>query len=61
MHMKKVMKYVGMNRIILQIKLNTIHRKYKESAHMCLIDHPICQPSLDISPIWIRIIAKWEN
>jgi hypothetical protein len=24
---------------------------------MSLVDHPICQPSLDISPIWTPIIA----
>jgi hypothetical protein len=24
---------------------------------MSLVDHPISQPSLDISPIWIPIIA----
>jgi hypothetical protein len=29
-----------------------LHRKHKESAHMCVVHHPISQPSLDISPIW---------
>jgi hypothetical protein len=29
----------------------------KESSHMCLIEHPISQPSLDISPNWTPIIA----
>jgi hypothetical protein len=33
------------------------HEKYKESTHMPPIDHPISQPSLDISPIWTLIIA----
>jgi hypothetical protein len=33
------------------------YRKYKESAHMYLVAHPISQPSLDISPIWTPIIA----
>jgi hypothetical protein len=42
---------------VLQIELNTTYRKHKESAHMSLVDHPISQPSLDISPIWIRVIA----
>jgi hypothetical protein len=48
--------------------------KYKESAHISLLDHPISQPSLDISPIWPAVITaevkklqprpvqtKWEN
>jgi hypothetical protein len=49
MHTKKV----------LQIETNTTYRKYKESAHMSLLDHPISQPSLDISPIWTpEIIAE---
>jgi predicted GIY-YIG superfamily endonuclease len=48
---------------VLQIEPNTTYtyRKYKESAHMSLIDHPISQPSLDISPIWTPIIAKSRN
>jgi hypothetical protein len=33
------------------------YRKYKESAHVSLLDHPISQPSLDISPIWTPISA----
>jgi hypothetical protein len=41
----------------LQIEPNTTYRKYSESAHMSLIDRPISQPSLDISPIWTPIIA----
>jgi hypothetical protein len=40
---------------VLQIKPNTTYRKYKESAHMSLVDHSISQPSLDISPIWTPI------
>lgn len=35
----------------LQIALNISCRKYKESAHMALLDYPINQPSLDISAI----------
>jgi hypothetical protein len=42
---------------VLQIEPNTTYRKYKEPAHMSLIDHPISQLSLDISPIWTPIIA----
>jgi hypothetical protein len=42
---------------VLQIEPNTTYRKYKESAHMSLVDHPISQPSLDISPIWAPFIA----
>jgi hypothetical protein len=42
---------------VLQIEPSTTYRKYKESAHMSLIGHPISQPSLDISPIWAPIIA----
>jgi hypothetical protein len=36
---------------------NTTYRKHKESAHMSLIDHPLFQPSLDISPIWTPFIT----
>jgi hypothetical protein len=39
---------------VLQIEPNTTNRKYKESAHMSLLDHPISQPSVDISPIRTR-------
>jgi hypothetical protein len=42
---------------VLQIEPSTTYRKYKESAHMSLVDHLISQPSLYISPIWIPIIA----
>jgi predicted GIY-YIG superfamily endonuclease len=41
----------------LQIEPNITYRKHKESAHMSLLDHPICQPSLDISPIWTPVIT----
>jgi hypothetical protein len=41
---------------VLQIEPNTTYRKYNESAHMSLVDHPISQPSLDISPIWTPVI-----
>jgi hypothetical protein len=42
---------------VLQVEPNTTHRKYKESAHMSLIDHPFGQPRLDISPIWTPTMA----
>jgi hypothetical protein len=42
---------------VLQIEPNTTYRKYKESAHVSLLDHPISQPSLDISPILTLIIT----
>jgi hypothetical protein len=42
---------------VLQIEPNTTYRKYKESAHMSPIDHPISQPSLDISSTWTPIIT----
>jgi hypothetical protein len=41
----------------LQIEPNTTYRKYKESAHMSLLDHPMSQPSLDISHIWTPVIT----
>jgi hypothetical protein len=50
MHTKKATKCV------LQIEANTTYRKYKESAHMSLVAHPINQPKLAISPIWTSII-----
>jgi hypothetical protein len=42
---------------VLQIESNNTHKKYKESAHMSLVYHPISQLSLDVSPIWTPIIA----
>jgi predicted GIY-YIG superfamily endonuclease len=42
---------------VLQMEQNTTYRKYKESTHIPLVDHPISQPNLDISPIWTPIIA----
>jgi hypothetical protein len=42
---------------ILDIESNSRYRKYKESAHMACLTHPISQPSLDISPIWIPFIS----
>jgi hypothetical protein len=42
---------------VLQIETNATYRKYKEFAHMSLLDHPFSQPSLDISPIWTLIVA----
>jgi hypothetical protein len=35
---------------VLQIEPDTTYRKYKESAHMSLVDHPVSQPSFDVSP-----------
>jgi predicted GIY-YIG superfamily endonuclease len=46
---------------VLKIETNTTYRKYKESAHMALLDHPISQPSLDISPIWTPVITAEVN
>jgi hypothetical protein len=40
---------------VLQIEPNTTYRKYKESAHMSLVDYQISQPSLDIFSIWTPI------
>jgi hypothetical protein len=42
---------------VLKTEPNATYRKYKESAHRSLIDHPISQPSLDISPIWTHVIT----
>jgi hypothetical protein len=42
---------------VLQIGPNTTYRKYEKSTHMSLLDHPIGQPSLDISPFWTSIIT----
>jgi hypothetical protein len=39
------------------IEPNNTYRKYKEFAHMSQIDHPISQPSLDISPVWTSVIT----
>jgi hypothetical protein len=32
-------------------------QEIKESIHMSLLDHPISQPSLDISLIWTPVIT----
>jgi hypothetical protein len=46
----------------LSRKPNATYRKYKEFAHMSLLDHPISQPNLDISPIWTPSSQKkWKN
>jgi hypothetical protein len=45
---------------VLQTEPNTTYRKHKKSAHIALEDHPISQPSLDISPIWTPIIIAAE-
>jgi hypothetical protein len=42
---------------ILQIEPDTTYRKYMESRFMSLIDQPITQPSVDISPIWTPVIT----
>jgi hypothetical protein len=42
---------------VLQNESDTSYREYKQSAHMSLIDHPISEPSLDISPIWTPVIT----
>jgi hypothetical protein len=57
MHTKKAIKHVGKKRRSC-IEPNTTYRKYKESAHMSLVAHPINQPSLVISPIWTPIIVS---
>jgi hypothetical protein len=44
--------------IVLQIEHNIINRKYKELADKSLLVNTICQPSLDISPIWILVISE---
>jgi hypothetical protein len=46
---------------VLQIETNTTYRKYKESTHMSLLDHPISQPSLDISLMWAPVITAEVN
>jgi hypothetical protein len=46
---------------VLQIQPNTTYRKYKKSAQVSLIDHPITQPS-DISLIWTPLSQqKWKK
>jgi hypothetical protein len=43
---------------VLQVEPNTTYRKYyEECAHMSLENHPIRQPSLDISRIWTSVIT----
>ncbi|PNF14940.1 hypothetical protein B7P43_G01557, partial [Cryptotermes secundus] len=46
---------------VLQIEHNTTYRKYKESADMSLLHHPISQPSVDIAPIWTPVITAEVN
>jgi hypothetical protein len=57
MHMKVPQTVCWKEAKVLQIEPNTTHRKYKESAHMSLVDHPISQPNLDIFLIWTPIIS----
>jgi hypothetical protein len=42
----------------IQKELNTIYRKYKESAHMACLENTISQPSLEMSPFWLPIIKE---
>jgi hypothetical protein len=42
---------------VLQIEPNAIHRKWKESDHLSVVDHPISQTSLAISSIWTHIMT----
>jgi hypothetical protein len=42
---------------VVRIEPYTTYRKYKESTHMSLVDHPISQPNLDISLIWTPVIT----
>jgi hypothetical protein len=46
---------------VLQVEANTTYGKYKESAHVSLIDHPISQPRLDICPIWTSVVTATAN
>jgi hypothetical protein len=36
---------------------NPLSCLYLKTVHMSLLDHPICQPSLDISPVWTPLIT----
>ncbi|PNF26526.1 hypothetical protein B7P43_G13973, partial [Cryptotermes secundus] len=42
---------------VLQTEPSTTCRKYKESANMSLLEHPISQASVDISPVWTPVIT----
>jgi hypothetical protein len=42
----------------IQKEPNTVHRKYKESAHMAYLENTISQPSLELSPFWLPIIKE---
>jgi hypothetical protein len=46
---------------VLHIEPNTTYRKYKESAHRSLIDHPISQPRLDIPDLDSGYISRSKN
>jgi hypothetical protein len=73
MHTKKATQHVGMKR--RSCRLTQIpHARYTRKPTTCLIDHPISQPSLDISRIWTPVITaevkrlqlrpvqiEWEN
>jgi hypothetical protein len=57
MRAKKAIKYVGKKRRSCRLNQIPPTGNTKKSVHMSLVDHPISQPSLDISPIWTPIIA----
>jgi hypothetical protein len=62
MSKKKTTRYVGKKEgKVLQIEPNTIDMEYSESAHMCLIDHQISQPSLDISRICVHYHSRSQK
>jgi hypothetical protein len=42
---------------VLQIERNITYKKHKESTNIFLTDHPVSQPSLEISPIWTPVIT----
>jgi hypothetical protein len=47
---------------VLQVEQTITYRKYKKSAHMSLVAHPMCQSSLDTSPMWTQsLMTKLEN
>jgi hypothetical protein len=56
-HKEKYFTIVSKNMLMLATTCNTTYRKYRESAHMSVVDHLTRQRSLDISPIWTPDIA----
>jgi hypothetical protein len=55
MFMKKTTRYVGKKQ--RSSKWNQIAHTGNARKHFLLVDHPISQPNLNISPIWTPIIA----